>query len=523
MRVPQAADVGDPVDLSVVIPFRNPGPALRQTAIDLLASLDEAGISHEVLAIDDGSTDGSARTLRGLGPHLSVLRLPRNRGKGAALRAGLELARGRHVGIIDGDGDIDPRHLARYLGIARAGGFEVVAASRDHPDSVSLSTPSRKAMSRMFQAVVATLFSVGARDTQVGCKVFERDALRRVLPFLREDRFAFDLEFLVAAHQVGITRIHEAPVELNRRVAGSTIGPKATLRLVVDTFAVLARLHLTSAYQPVPGPQARALQARWVAAPGPADIQAPPVVDVLGVKVADEHPGQMVQRALARNAIAAGPVTAMGMHITTLNALDEPGVRQALSEADFLHADGVSVSLLAKAAGAQDIAAVPTTDLAPLFLTCFAARTGRPARVAIIGGEPGVSETALARLAESLDVTPAVAAHGYHTNWIPVLEDLRDAKPDIVFVGLGMPKEARWIQQWKPHLPPALIVTCGGWPRLLSGEQSRAPRWVLQMHLEFAWRWVSDFERTNARYSRGLMTFSNGFARSARNRLRNRR
>jgi hypothetical protein len=73
--------------------------------------------------------------------------------------------------------------------------------------------------------------------------------MAKVLPNLREQRFAFDLEFFVAAKQAGISGMQAAPVELRERLAGSSVGVKAILRTIGEALSVFGRLHLTGTYR----------------------------------------------------------------------------------------------------------------------------------------------------------------------------------------------------------------------------------------------------------------------------------
>ena len=76
-------------------------------------------VTFEVIAVSDGSTDGSPASIAGI-EQVRVIELTDNQGKGAALRVGLAQGRGRYLGFIDGDGDIPARQLSHFLAAARA-------------------------------------------------------------------------------------------------------------------------------------------------------------------------------------------------------------------------------------------------------------------------------------------------------------------------------------------------------------------------------------------------------------------
>jgi glycosyltransferase involved in cell wall biosynthesis len=228
------------LSLSVIIPFFNPGEALRPTVLAVVECLTDAGISFEIIAVCDGSTDGSADTIADVS-YTRVISNPSNQGKGAVLRQGFAAAAGAWIGFIDADGDINPRHLVDYLNRARDKGCAGVYADKRHSHSASAATGERKVMSLTYSTLVSSLFRIGIRDTQTGCKIFRRDVVAQVLPRLFVHRFAFDLELFVAAKMAGITDFVGAPVALERRSLGSTINSRAILRTVIDTFVVYRR------------------------------------------------------------------------------------------------------------------------------------------------------------------------------------------------------------------------------------------------------------------------------------------
>jgi glycosyltransferase involved in cell wall biosynthesis len=243
---------GDPrVELSVVVPFYNPGPVLRRTVSTIVDTLRAEGIGFEVIAVSDGSTDGSETSLAGLGDEVRVVVNPVNQGKGAALHTGFGRARGAWCALIDADGDIDPAHLVHYLHIARTRRPAAVYADKRHPESSSGASAFRKLVSRVYSTLLTTLFLLGVRDTQTGCKLFRRDILAMLLPKMRERRFAFDLEFFIAAKAAGVRDLVPAPVRLNIREAGSTVTTKAIARTFRDTITIAGRTNFVKHYDPL--------------------------------------------------------------------------------------------------------------------------------------------------------------------------------------------------------------------------------------------------------------------------------
>jgi hypothetical protein len=240
------------IEISVIMPFYNPGDALAPTVRRAHDSLTEAGVGFEIIAVSDGSTDGSEHTLAGMPPEVSVVVLPANRGKGGALHAGFARARGSWLGFVDSDGDIDPAHLVEYLRVARRGGYDIVFANKKHDLSESASSPFRKLVSFGFSSIVGTLFSLGVNDTQTGCKLVRRDVMADLLPRMRETRFAFDLELFVAAVTAGYRDLRAQPVRLEERMSGSTVSKKTILRTLTDALSVLARRHTTDVYRTIP-------------------------------------------------------------------------------------------------------------------------------------------------------------------------------------------------------------------------------------------------------------------------------
>jgi glycosyltransferase involved in cell wall biosynthesis/O-antigen/teichoic acid export membrane protein len=236
------------IDISLVIPFYNPGTQLASHVHDVIGVLRAEQASFEVIAVSDGSTDGSQSSIAGL-DQVRVIELAENQGKGAALRAGLAQGRGRYLGFIDADGDIPARQLSRFLAATRAGGPDVVLGNKRHPDSQVVYPPLRRLYSVGYQLLNRVLFQLPVRDTQTGIKIIRREMLTAVLPKMVEKRFAFDLELLVVARRMGYTNFVELPVDIAERFT-SSISPNSVWRTLLDTFGIFYRLRVRHFYGP---------------------------------------------------------------------------------------------------------------------------------------------------------------------------------------------------------------------------------------------------------------------------------
>lgn len=236
--------------LTVVVPVYNQAQSIVANLDTIEERIREGlGEPFELIVVSDGSADRTEELLLGRRRELvRVLHYDRNLGKGYALKLGGLQARGRWVGYVDADLDLDPAAIPRFLRHAENRFLDIVIGSKRHPDSVVRYPRSRRTASWLYQQLVRLLFRLDVRDTQVGLKVFRREVADEVLPLLLVKRFAFDLELLAVARSLGFSRIEEQPIELRYRFAGSGVGSLAVLRALVDTAAIFYRLRLLHYY-----------------------------------------------------------------------------------------------------------------------------------------------------------------------------------------------------------------------------------------------------------------------------------
>ena len=247
------------VELTIVVPYYNPGRNLVGHVAQVIELLRDRGVSFEVIAVSDGSTDGSDAGLEQLGPEVQVVHLPVNQGKGHALREGLGLGRGRYLGFIDGDGDIPAPVLGEFVDCIRRERPDFAIGSKRHAESVVVYPPLRRFYSWGYQGLTRLLFGLDITDTQSGIKLARREIVTELLPILKEDGFTFDLELLAVARRFGYRSVVELPVEIRERFS-STVSPRAAWDMLVDTVRLTWRLRIARYYD-------RALLARRQAGP----------------------------------------------------------------------------------------------------------------------------------------------------------------------------------------------------------------------------------------------------------------
>lgn len=203
--------------LSVIIPAYNEARRLPLYLQRVLAYLDRHRLSYEILIVDDGSQDRTAQAVELVAQHslhVRLIRLTCNAGKGAAVRRGMQAARGELQLFTDADGATPIEELAR-LESALAAGADLAIGSRALASQDSGYTVRarwlRSALGTIFNSLVQRLGIRNIADTQCGFKLFRRSVARDLFSVSCVDGYALDLELLYIARRRGY-RIAEVPV-----------------------------------------------------------------------------------------------------------------------------------------------------------------------------------------------------------------------------------------------------------------------------------------------------------------------
>lgn len=225
--------------VSVIIPAFNEEKRVGNTLEHLVRFFSEEGLRTEIIVVDDGSTDDTARTVQGYAerfPQVRLMSSPGNEGKGAALKRGVLASSGDVVLLSDADLSTPIEEFSKLLVPLRNGLCDIAIGSRGLPESkIVVRQPWwREAMGKTFNWFVRWWVLPGFRDTQCGFKLFLGLPARELFQELAVSRFACDVEILARARGRGL-RVREIPVRW-------IDSPDSRVNPVVDSFRMLKDL-----------------------------------------------------------------------------------------------------------------------------------------------------------------------------------------------------------------------------------------------------------------------------------------
>jgi glycosyltransferase involved in cell wall biosynthesis len=236
-------------DVSLVVPAYRAAHFIEANVRAIAAALEALQRPFELIVVVDGRLDDTANRVRAIeDPRVTVVEYAENQGKGFALCAGIAHARGRLIGWLDADLDIEPEVIVNAVRVLDDQALDAVVGSKRHPGSHVDYPPVRRVLSWGFQLIVRFSLRVDVRDTQSGAKLFRREVLETVVPLLLIKRYAFDLEVLAVAALFGFDRVAEVPIHLNYGFTGTGIDSQAVQRMFVDTMAIAYRVRLRHWY-----------------------------------------------------------------------------------------------------------------------------------------------------------------------------------------------------------------------------------------------------------------------------------
>ncbi len=206
------------IDLSIIIPAYNEEWRLPPTLLDMIDYFDGRDLDYEIIVVDDGSTDRTAevvKRLKKIRQQVCLIQLPKNRGKGHAVRTGVLNSHGKHVLFADADGSTPIKEIER-LETHFDEDTKIVIASRTltSEDTVVTRRWYHTLLERVFNICVKLLILPGIADTQCGFKMFTAECAHFIFERQQAERWSFDIEILFIARKAGL-KIIEVPINWN--------------------------------------------------------------------------------------------------------------------------------------------------------------------------------------------------------------------------------------------------------------------------------------------------------------------
>ena len=200
---------------SIVIPAYNESSRLRPTLDTLLRYVHDQQWDVEILVVNDGSKDDTAQVVREYGkihPEILLLENPGNRGKGFSVRNGMLQARGDICLFTDADLSSPIEEAQKLLAAINAGADLAIGSRWLKAELQTERQPLyRQAFGRIFNLVLRVVLGMRFVDTQCGFKAFRREAVQRIFPLQKIERWGFDPEILYLARRAGL-KVAEVPV-----------------------------------------------------------------------------------------------------------------------------------------------------------------------------------------------------------------------------------------------------------------------------------------------------------------------
>ena len=214
---------------------------------------------------------------------------------------------------------------------------------------------------------------------------------------------------------------------------------------------------------------------------------------VLGIQVNTENYDELIPKVFERIETKEKSLIVAINPEKIIKAKEDPALKKLLNEAEFQIPDGIGVILASKIQKGHITSRVTGVDMM-LRLCQEAAKRKKP--IFLYGGKPGVADKAAVKLRELYPgIIVAGTQDGYEKDQNKVIEKINEAKPDLLFVAMGSPKQENWINANRDQLHPTIYQGVGGSFDVLAGTVKRAPEAFQKVGMEWFYRLMKEPKR----------------------------
>lgn len=230
--------------ISVLIPMYNEEKVVASLIETLFSYMEEHFFGeYEVVLINDGSTDQTEKEAKERLPEtFCLISYPKNRGKGYALRRGMEEAQGDILFFTDCDLAYGTEVIEQFYRVLSENQKDAAVGSRSlHPDGYRGYGFLRRVASRAYLWLLHTYGGLSLSDSQCGCKAYRKQAGKEIFALVETDGFAFDMEAILIGQKMGIS-FCEVPVLIKNHGKSSVHVFRDTKRMLHDLSVIKKRV-----------------------------------------------------------------------------------------------------------------------------------------------------------------------------------------------------------------------------------------------------------------------------------------
>ena len=233
--------------ITIIVPAYNEGKHIYNNLCKMEEMFNTFLANYELIVVNDGSKDNTKAEIERAQQdlkHVVATGYDNNKGKGGAIKEGVERAEGDYIAFLDADLDLSPMHIESFMKKMIETDATAVIGSKLHKDSKVDYPLPRRIMSVGYYLILKMLFHLKIKDTQTGVKLFKANELKKAMEKVTSNGFAYDIEILALITVYG-GKINEMPIELvfQRNNGWGRIKISDIIDVVKETAHIYTNVH----------------------------------------------------------------------------------------------------------------------------------------------------------------------------------------------------------------------------------------------------------------------------------------